>query len=156
MKIVDNTILDKLAAEAATRPRRRLNLNFHQSTDEPIQRMFNALAVDTYVRPHRHPQAWELFVHIRGQALLLTFSEDGAVSGRYEMGSGRVSAVEIPAGTWHSVVSLSDDAAILEVKAGPFIPTAPEDFASWAPAEGEGTVPAFLDWMKISTPGTKP
>lgn len=153
MKSIDQIALAELSAAAAAAVRRRTNLNFHQSHNDPIQRMFNALAADTYVRPHRHPGLWELFAHIRGDAVLLTFDNEGRVTGRMDLGSGKVKALEVPAGAWHSVVALSDDAVIMEIKTGPYVPTATDDFAPWSPPEGTPTVAAMIEWMKHAIPG---
>ncbi len=153
MKSIDETALVKLISTAADTPRRRTNLNFHESHSDPIQRMFNALAADTYVRPHRHPGLWELFVHIRGDAVLLTFSEEGRVTGRLDLGNSKVKALEVPAGAWHSVVALADDTVVMEVKAGPYVPAGPDNLAPWSPPEGASTVPAMVSWMKSAVPG---
>jgi cupin fold WbuC family metalloprotein len=43
--------------------------------------------------------------------------------------------VELAPGTWHTVVALSDQSVLLEIKAGPFDPRAAKEFAPWAPEE---------------------
>lgn len=153
MKSIDTTSLDGLSATAAGSARRRTSHCLHQSHDEPIQRMINAMAVDTYVRPHRHPGLWELFTHIRGRALLLTFDDGGRVVDRLTLSDGAVKVLEVPAGMWHSVVALSDDTVVMEVKSGPYIPTGPADFAPWSPPEGDAAVAAMVAWMTGAAPG---
>lgn len=148
MKSIDQNTLSELSAAAAAAARRRANLNFHQTHAEPIQRMFNALAADTYVRPHRHPGLWELFVHIRGTAVLLTFDDEGRVTGREDLGNDKTKVVEVPAGAWHSVAALTDDTVVMEVKAGPYVPTTPGDFAPWSPPEGGLPAATMVEWMK--------
>ena len=39
--------------------------------------------------------------------------------------------VLVPAGTWHTVLALDDDAILFETKAGPFDPAAPKEPAPW-------------------------
>lgn len=54
MKRFDQSLLDTLAVSAAASLRRRANHNVYPTLDAPVQRFFNALEPDTYVRPHRH------------------------------------------------------------------------------------------------------
>lgn len=59
---------------------------------------------------------------------LATLSRDAAGPSR---------ALEIPAGTWHTAVALEPGTVLFEIKPGPYSPLAGNDFAAWAPAEGE-------------------
>ena len=45
--------------------------------------------------------------------------------------------VEIPAGTWHTLAVLSEEAVLYEVIDGHFDPGTHKRFAPWAPSEGE-------------------
>lgn len=45
--------------------------------------------------------------------------------------------LEMAAGTWHAVLSLDTGGIIFEVKHGGYQPVAADDYAHWAPAEGE-------------------
>ena len=151
MKVLDATALESLIAEAAASPRQRKNFNFHEGHADAIQRMFNAVEPDTFVRPHRHPQ-WELFVLIAGSCALLTFAEDGTVVERLDLADGGTRAVELSAGTWHSVVSCRTGTIIMEVKPGPYAPTGEADFGAWAPAEGTPEAAAYRDGMRTARP----
>ena len=53
MKIVDDTLLAELLKKAAAAPRRRTNYNLHDSTEEPTNRLLNAMQPDTVIAPHR-------------------------------------------------------------------------------------------------------
>lgn len=46
-----------------------------------------------------------------------------------------ISGVELPAGTWHTIVPLLDNSVLLEVKSGPFAPNLAKEFAPLAPEE---------------------
>lgn len=142
--------LDKLVTESQQLPRRRTNLNLHESLDAPVQKLFIAMQTDSYVRPHRHPQQekTELFLAIRGRFAILIFNEQGCLLGRTEIGPGTsATGAEISPNTWHTVIALEDDAIFFEVKQGPYEPLPDKDFASWAPAENDTQAADFLQWL---------
>ena len=139
MRTFSRQRLDDLLEQAARRPRRRLNLNLHPELTDPVQRLFNAIAPGSYVRPHRHdPSRWELFVVFSGRAVVLSFDDDGIVTGRAELSpDGPELAVEIAGGVGHTVAALGEETLLLEVKPGPYHALSDKDFAPWAPAEDE-------------------
>ena len=47
-------ILGRLASDVAASARGRLSLDLHASHAEACQRLFNAMELDSYLRPHRH------------------------------------------------------------------------------------------------------
>lgn len=153
MKVIDAAALAELSAQAAERPRLRLNLNLHAGPEDSIQRMVIAFEPGTYVRPHRHPAQFETFVLLRGRCSLLRFAEDGRVEERVELAEDGVRLVEIPAGTWHSLISRASGTQVVEVKPGPYRPTGEEDFAAWAPAEGSDRAAVCRMWMEAGVPG---
>ena len=68
-----DTYLNSLTQAAHDSPRRRQSRTIHITTDDPCQRLFNAIEMDSYVRPHRHkidPKVETLFA-IRGRFLLV-------------------------------------------------------------------------------------
>ncbi len=157
MKRLDTAALRALSAEAAALPRRRKNLNLHESPDDPIQRLCNAFEPGTYLRPHRHTAGgvWELFVLLTGRAAMLTFDDAGRVTERVELGADKNLIVEIPPATWHSLVSLAPGTVLFEVKRGPYRPTGEGDFAPWAPKEGDAQAGTFGTWMESAMPGAR-
>lgn len=54
MKLISEELLDSVSQEARESSRLRMNYNFHESLDAPIQRLLNALEPGTYLPPHRH------------------------------------------------------------------------------------------------------
>lgn len=154
----DQSLLDALADTAANSVRRRANHNIHPHLDAPVQRFFNAMAPDTYVRPHRHytPPRWELFLVLRGRLALLTFAADGRVISREELcASGPVFGVEVPEATWHALVAL-EPAIVFELKEGPYHALSDKDFAQWAPTEGGSACAAWVEWYRSAQPGDMP
>ena len=52
MKIINEQLLDETQAKALQSPRLRMNYNFHEKLDDPINRLLNAMEPGTYLRPH--------------------------------------------------------------------------------------------------------
>lgn len=145
--------IDGLVLRASFSPRGRQHYNVHSSHDEPCQRLFNAIGMDSYIRPHRHlldPRR-ELLMVIRGSLAVLLFDGHGRID-RVVCVSAQAGAtvapaavgVEVEPGEWHTVIALEPGAVLLEVKAGPFLPSAAKEFAAWAPEEGSSRSADYL------------
>lgn len=143
MKIFDAEYLDGLIKQAEISPRKRRHRNIHLSYEESCQRLFNAIEPESYIQPHRHAATAkdELLIAVRGLMACITFDDQGLISAVQYFGSERYgesvcAGVEVAPFTWHTVVSLTRGSVLLEVKAGPFDPIHPKEYASWAPNEG--------------------
>lgn len=149
--------LQALSRKAISLPRGRANLNVHPRLDDPVQRLFNAMEPGTYVRPHRHarPNGWELMMVVSGRFAILLFDDSGQVTERFELGVSAITAVEIPAFTWHAVVSLWPGTVMFEVKPGPYAPLTDKDFARWAPEECAADYRRFVEWYVAAQPGDR-
>lgn len=123
MKIIDQSLLNKVSSEAKESPRLRMNYNFHQSLDDKCHRFLNAVEPGTVVDIHRHPAKDETFVLLRGRVVVYTYNDDGSVLERIELNpnEGRY-GVNIPKGVWHKVESLESGSVFFECKEGPFVP----------------------------------
>jgi len=155
IKHADGAALTALAEQAAASSRRRKNLNLHEALDDPVQRFINAFEPDTYVRPHRHADKWELFVLLQGAAAVMTFDEIGRVDERVELNTANgARVIEIPQARWHTLVSLATGTVLFEVKRGPYDPNIPADYAPWSPAEGSAQASAYVGRLRQATPGT--
>lgn len=149
-------LIEDVAMSAQKTPRRRLHANLHASYQDPVQRLFNAIGTDSYIRPHRHlgARADEFLMAVRGVFTLVRFDDHGAVLDCRRFGSDAHSgyveclAVEIQAGTWHTVLADEPGSVLFEVKAGPFDPNHAKSFAEWAPAEGDDAAMAYLDELR--------
>lgn len=79
---------------------------------------------------------------VQGLLGVLVFDDAGQVVQQFTLGTqshadpGVGPVVDMPAGTWHTVLALTPDAVLLEGKAGPFDQQGPREFADWAPEEG--------------------
>jgi cupin fold WbuC family metalloprotein len=154
MKQIAASQLSELARAAQESPRRRANLNLHETLTDPIQRLAIAMEPDTLIRPHRHPQTWELLIPLRGRFIVLYFDDAGVITYRAVLGD-EVSVLETPAGQWHAVLSLDEGGVIFEVKQGPYTPISNGDFAPWGSAEGEPQAHALLSWYASARPGDR-
>ncbi len=151
MQMLDQSLFDTLTEKAAQSPRLRSNHNLHRELSDPVQRLLIALQPGTYVRPHHHPDPnkWELLTALQGTLFLVIFDAQSTVLDKRQLHhDGPQTGVEMPAGTWHTVFPVGGSAVFLEVKAGPYTPAEASDFASWAPAEGDEEVAAFLHWLE--------
>jgi cupin fold WbuC family metalloprotein len=156
MKRITKDVLDGLSAEAAASPRKRAHHSIHPVLEDPVQRLCVAIEPGTYIRPHRHadPLTWEVFIMLRGSAVFLAFDDSGEVIKRIDLAAGGpVHAIEIPAGTWHSIASLEPGSVFFEVKQGPY--KAPLGGA-WAPAEGGAECARFEAWYRKAQVGDLP
>jgi cupin fold WbuC family metalloprotein len=151
IQLIDSGQIDQLARRAETEPRRRSHLLLHDGPHDQVQRLLIVLQPASYVRPHHHSQQWEMLVLQQGRGNLLSFSEDGRLLARFEMSSGAPIA-QIPVGAWHGFLVLAPDTAVMEIKPGPY---RPNEFADWAPAEGDVRAAGFVEWTTNAPLGTR-
>ena len=137
MKIIDEQLFDQTMEKAMKSPRLRMNHNFHETLDDPINRLINAMEPDTYLRPHRHlnPDKIEIFLVLRGKVALFLFDDWGHITETRLLGPKTgVYGGEINADVWHTLVVLESGSVVYEVKQGPYAPLSPENLAPWSPA----------------------
>lgn len=151
LKIFNSDYFEELCLAADAKIRKRQHHNIHESFTDPCQRLFNAICVGSYIRPHRHLASlgYEMFIGICGVMVLVTFDDQGNLVRAVGIGDGgtrgsQVSVAEIQAGTWHTVIALQPRSVLLEVKAGPFDPNQSKDYPVWAPEEGSPEAAQYL------------
>ncbi|WP_404852512.1 WbuC family cupin fold metalloprotein [Escherichia coli] len=110
-----------------------------------LSQQLTLMCPGTYVRPHRHPHTFELLLPLRGRFVVLNFDDRGTVTHRAILGE-TCTVLEMAAGTWHAVLSLDTGGIIFEVKHGGYQPVAADDYAHWAPAEGEPGTTELMAW----------
>ena len=146
-------ILDAAAIESGVKasresPRRRIMLQIHRSPTEGVQRLVNFMQRGSYARPHFHPGAEciETSAIVRGKAAFIVFNDDGSVKVAHRMEAGNPAGmmIDIEQGQWHTVVPLSEDVVILEIKRGPYDSATDKQFAPWAPEEEAPQSAAYL------------
>ena len=149
--------LDTLTYDAECSPRKRQHKNLHQHYNDPCQRLFNAIGIDSYIRPHRHsidPKD-ECLLAVRGCMALLVFDDIGQVGQIIRFGAQTNWAqqaisvgVNLPAGAWHTVIAEVPGSILFEVKSGPFNPEQAKEYAPWAPAENTPDAVEYLMELK--------
>jgi cupin fold WbuC family metalloprotein len=91
-----------------------------------------------------------MIVLLRGRLDFLIFDPQTELVQRLAM-SVASPVAQIPRGTWHSGVALAPETLVLEVKPGPY---RPNEFAPWAPEEGDPTSGAFMRWAASASVGS--
>jgi cupin fold WbuC family metalloprotein len=154
MKIFNTHYLVDLTNQAKNNPRLRQHRNIHVNYQDNCQRLFNAIELGSYIRPHRHASTprEELLIAIRGQMALVTFDDEGNIVGQLRFGTEKhgvdmAIGVEVSPSTWHTVIALEHGCVLLEVKSGPFDTNQPKDLALWAPEEGSAAAQVYLNYL---------
>ncbi len=152
MLTVTDLELSDLSRKANSNIRKRQHLNIHQNYSEVCQRFLNAIEPESYIRPHRHqtdPKN-EMLVPINGLFAVYTFNDIGEILNLTYLSQKDTNInfsrlVEIPSNLWHTVIALEKGSVLLEIKAGPFNPKFPKDFAGWAPIESSLEAEVYLE-----------
>lgn len=140
--------LSSLRQKADQSERKRINYNFHEQLNDPIQRMLNTMNRGTYLQPHRHknPDKREAFIILTGRVAVIEFDDEGAIINHIILNNKHGNyGTEIPAGTWHSLIVLEDGSVVYEVKDGPYSPIDDKNFAPWAPKEGSPGCAEYIE-----------
>jgi cupin fold WbuC family metalloprotein len=149
--------LDALTQAAEQSARHRLHKNIHQNYNDPCQRLFNAIGIDSYIRPHCHsidPKD-ECLIAVRGRMALLVFDDIGQLQQVIRFGAQSSDldipisvGINLPAGVWHTVIAEVPGSILFEVKSGPFNPEQAKEYAEWAPEEDAPEAAVYLTELK--------
>lgn len=125
--IINDQLLDDIQEKATESPRRRMNMDLRNSSEDNSQRMLNVLLPGTVVPIHRHRDTSETTMIVRGKLFVVFYNDLGAQTERYLLDptTGNY-GVQIPKGQWHAV-EVIEPSTIFEVKDGPYLPITPED-----------------------------
>ena len=147
VELIDDALIDRTLARARSSPRLRANHNLHTSHEEPFHRFLNAWIEGTYAAPHRHvaPPRPETFVILRGKIGCFIFDDAGQVIRHGVLGEGGLYGMDIEGGTWHTVLPITEEAVVIEMKPGPWNPKTDKEFAPWAPLEGDPAARAYAE-----------
>jgi len=159
-QVIDEALIRATVDRARVSTRGRTNYNFHSGPAENPHRFLNVLMRGSYVAPHRHvtPPKSETFLVLEGLLALFCFYDHGSVQSVHLLGNARGvplpehwrklpvgRGIDLPAGIWHTVTAVSEYAACLEVKPGPWDPATDKEFAAWAPKEGDSAAAEYLE-----------
>jgi cupin fold WbuC family metalloprotein len=138
------------ALEAArVNPRRRIMLPVNRSETEGVQRLVNFLQRDSFLRAHRHPmpECIECLAVLQGALGFVTFDDAGRILTAHRLAAGDPTScvVDIEQGVWHTLVPLTDDIVLLEIKRGPYDARTDKEFADWCPSPDTAEA---VEWLK--------
>ncbi|HDU8610224.1 TPA: WbuC family cupin fold metalloprotein [Morganella morganii] len=125
MKIIDDSLVNTLYAEAGSNQRKRSHYLLHNSHNDKVQRLLIALTKDSFVEPHYHelPHQWELFFILEGTVELTVFDDNLLQEEIIILNNDTgVYSIELPPRKVHSLRCISDTALLVEIKEGPFNP----------------------------------
>lgn len=139
VQIIDQAMLDAASDAARASPRGRRNRNFHLADEAICHRLLNAIEPGSYVVPHRHldPAKAESIIVLRGRLACVVFDDAGDIVDCCVLTPGGAQVgVDMPHGTYHTVLALEPGTVFFEAKAGPYQPLGDAECAPWAPREG--------------------
>lgn len=126
--LLNKEVLDQLSKSASENPRLRASFDLRNTEKDHSQRMLNALQPGTILPIHRHPSTAETLIMVRGSVCQQFYNEKGEVTDTFVLkAGGECSALQIPAGQFHSLECLEPDTVIFEAKDGPYMPVSAED-----------------------------
>ena len=105
-----------------------MNYNLHESLDDKVQRMLNAMVPGTVIPIQRHRDTAETMMVMRGLLKITIYDDEkniveqcilNPLDGNY--------GYHIPKGVWHGVEVIEPNTVMFEVKEGPYFPLATED-----------------------------
>lgn len=141
IKRLTQELLDDITQKARSSSRLRQNYDFHDLS-EKVQRFINVLQPGTYVRPHRHLRipgvnGFEFFLVFQGELGMIVMNEKGEILETERVSAnGFVRGIELPEGTYHTLIALAPDTLVLELKEGPYDPKTDKEFLENFPSEG--------------------
>lgn len=155
MKIFSEDAAQKLFCDAKKSDRNRVHYLLHDSHNDKVQRLVIALKRYSYIEPHSHvlPNQWESFVVLVGQIRLITFSDNGVVLTVNELNQGSI--VELEPKIIHTLISISEESLIYELKEGPFIAAHAKNRVKWAAVEGTAMEVNFVKQLYLAKVGTE-
>lgn len=155
LQTIDAPLIRAVADQAQSSPRQRHTRNLHHSEDR-VQRLLNVLQPGTYVRPHRHRRAeagsgFECFVVLQGAIGLLLLDGRGELLECHRLeADGPLRGIDVAEGQFHSLVALTPDAAIFEIRQGPYRADTDKELLAGSPPENSAEAAALeLSWRRL-------
>ena len=126
--LLNKDLLDQLSKSASENPRLRASFDLRNTDKDNSQRMLNALQPGTILPIHRHPFTAETLIVVRGSVCQKFYNNKGEVTDTFVLkAGGECSALQIPAGQFHSLECLEENTVIFEAKDGAYMPVSAED-----------------------------
>ncbi len=128
LKIINQKLLDELSQKASESERLRMNHNLHDSLENPVQRLLNALEPGTIIPIHRHLHTDEVYILLTGSIRVMLYNDEKEIIDTFLLNPIEGNhGIQIPAGQWHGIEVLEHGSVIFEVKQGPYLPLSKDD-----------------------------
>lgn len=131
---------------AGTLQRRRSPILLNNSFDEVPQMFVNCLAKNTYIRPHKHPNSYQIeyFSIIYGEGMVVLFDDEGVVIDKFTLSHGNIVLVKIPCNIYHTVLT-NTGCAFLEIRNHAYKRQIDKEFAGWSPPEDSALADSYYE-----------
>lgn len=127
----------------------------HKSDKSIIQKILIKINDNAYITPHYHTKD-EMIVILEGLCGLVIFDSKGNKKDFYIISSEKNNkenkyhyGYQINANTYHTLVSLTKESVLLEIKNGPFNEKNNKFIPNWAPKEDTNESKLFLEKLKL-------
>ena len=129
--IIDETLLDRLTAQAKESPRLRQAMDLRNTPEDQSQRMLNALEPGTLMPIHRHHASSETVVILRGKIRWLFYDVAGNETESVTLdANGDLRMLNVEKDRWHSLVCLESGSVLYESKDGLYHPLDDDEIMS--------------------------
>ncbi len=148
IKIDEQTIKD-LIEKSRVLPKKRASHIVRSFRDKGLPSvLFNVLQLGTYVCPHRHisEKGKEILIPINGNLVIILFDEQGNITENIHLSPDKISYLEIPSKTFHTIIAKESDIVLCEI----YMDNHKDDgeykeFAPWAPEECSSEGDEYLE-----------
>jgi cupin fold WbuC family metalloprotein len=120
---IEQDLLKSLIEIARENLNNKARFCLHPNPSDLLQITYLAFVNPYLDRIHKHPDKIEVIVPIRGQAIHNTYDSSGKVIRNLKLDSSNPVALSTTPGSWHGIEILSENFVMLEIGAGPFLPT---------------------------------
>ena len=126
--LLTQDIINSVSVQAQESPRLRMNYNLHESFEDTVQRMFNAIEPDSIIPIARHKSCSETLILLQGRLRVLIYDDNKQIVEDVvlDRATGNI-GYHIPKGVWHKVESLETGTVLFETREGPYEPVKLED-----------------------------
>ena len=126
--LLKEDIITLITQQAQASTRLRMNYNLHESLEDSVQRMFQALEPGTEIPIARHPYSSETLIMLRGKLRVLIYDDNKNIIEDVVIAPNTENiGYHITKGTWHKVESLESGTVCFETREGPYTPVEEKD-----------------------------
>ncbi len=126
--LLKEEVIEFVSTQAKESSRLRMNYNLHESFEDSVQRMFNAIEPGSVIPIARHPYSNETLILLRGKLRVLIYNNFKEIVENVilDKKNGNI-GYHIPKMTWHCVESLESGTVLFETREGPYAPLDEKD-----------------------------